>query len=327
MLHQLIAEECPGDFKAEKLAAALSNFWSKPKANISQVRVSYPRGPYRFRDLSKAVSANGNGDGSSRDGTPAEPAQDDRVSPAAAYSKLEAGRRDVRTMSLERQKELIACFQRVIKMMKSAFSTAVDFRVNEDGMPVAFLPDSSKTLELFELAQATWTRAQDECDAFQQEQLEFLPWKRGDWWRIIVMWLLHWARFRNFCPFTGLPIDLTGRAHHSMRATLCVHKDHRRRFLEDALDMKLERLSRRDLGVIDASNAFVQSWFINRQIRSDHTSKITLTFQHSRPAWRSTAAERPLTIGPELFTGAMKPLVAFSYRWIGTSTKRLCSQQ
>ncbi|PWN26853.1 hypothetical protein BDZ90DRAFT_227579 [Jaminaea rosea] len=164
-LHQLIAEECPGDFKAEKLAAATSNFWSKPKANISQVRVSYPRGPYHFRDLSKAVSANGNGDGSSRDGTPEEPSQDDRGSPAAAYSELEAGRRDVRTMSLERQEELIACFQRVVKMMKSAFSTAADFPVNEDGMPVAFLPDSIKTLELLELAQARWTGAQDECDA------------------------------------------------------------------------------------------------------------------------------------------------------------------
>lgn len=49
-----------------------------------------------------------------------------------------------------------------------------------------------------------WVRALDVCDRPLMKKLGFIVWSPGAWWRVVIVWLFHWTRYRRRYPFSGL---------------------------------------------------------------------------------------------------------------------------
>lgn len=149
-------------------------------------------------------------------------------------------------------------------------------------MPTAFWPIDAPTVKILELAAVAWMRAVDECDEANVDCVGIIIWQADAWWRVIVLWLCHYAQYGDRDPVSAARLDLSGRRHHPGRPTFVAHKNHKQRLFEGAEAMTLQTFSFQDLDEFLACNASVQTWVTNKLLRSHHIATLATTFSSSR---------------------------------------------
>lgn len=87
---------------------------------------------------------------------------------------------------------------------------------NKSGCPTLFWLASTETRDILEMAARAWARAITECDDTAKIRECSAPanCQPGGFWKIIIVWMLHVARFGNKDALSGLELDCRGDYHN-----------------------------------------------------------------------------------------------------------------
>lgn len=126
----------------------------------------------------------------------------------------------------------------------------MEFKYKDEQLPTGSFPQKTPSAGLLSFCAKVFLRGEDDCDESQQESCGgVIPWKKTDWWRVFVMWLIHYAQYHEFFAEEGLPIDISGFLYRPLAAPWLAHVDHFVRLFEGTEDLELATLDEAEFAV------------------------------------------------------------------------------